>query len=409
MRMLFLAARNLTRNLRRTVLTLVAIAFGLGMMMMMVTLQSGQYKVMLEQAISTQAGHVVVENVKYTEEAEPEYVVPGASGVVAAIGAAVPGAVVAPRIQMPGLISSPKNSVGVGMRGLDPEAEAAVTEMEDKIVRGEWLRKDDPQGVLLGVNLADRLGVDIGEKVVFMGQASGREVESRLLRVRGVFKSGSSELDSFMALSNLEPVQIVLGTPDAVHQITVHIEDPTRSEAVRDVVKGLIPQGTHALTWNEALPDLVAFIRLDRVSGDIMMLVLGAIVAMGVLNTILMSVLERTREFGVLLALGMRPRRIAGLVLLEGLVLGILGGGLGFLFGCALSWYLVVYGLDYTAFIGESMEMEGIVISALMKGAWDIPRSLQFVLMAVVFTVAASVYPAWHLFRLRPVEAMRQA
>lgn len=409
MRLFSLAARNLTRNARRTLLTVSAIAFGLGLMLMTAVLQAGQYREMLAQGISSLAGHVVVEHPLYADEPEPEYVVPNASQLVGDIRSALPAATVAPRVQLAGLMNSPKNSVGVGIRGIDPVAEAAVVDLDDKMVEGTWLEAGDDKGVIIGVHLAERLGVAIGEKVVFMGQSVGGDVESRLLRVRGVFKSGSSEIDSFVAFAPLLPVQAVLGLEDSVHQVTVHIDDPTQSAATRDVVSGFLPGDTRAMTWDEALPDLVAFIEIDRYSGDIMMLVLGMIVAMGVLNTILMSVLERTREFGVLLALGMRPRRIAVLVLLEGFVLGLLGTLAGLAFGCMLGWYLIEYGLDYRGFMGETIETEGIVISALMKGAWDVPRMLQFCAMSVLFTVGASVYPAWHIFRLKPVDAMRHS
>lgn len=407
MRLFFLAARNLMRNLRRTLLTLSAIGFGLAIMLMMVSMQEGQYRDMLVQAVSNMAGHVVVEDRAFTEDAEAEHLVEHTSGLVAEIHRVVPEAVIAPRVMMAGLMTSPQNSVGVGLRGMDPVAEAAVTDMEDKLVRGDWLQPDDMRGVLIGVTLADRLGVELGEKVVFMGQDATGEVQSELLRVRGVYRTGSSEVDGFVAYTNLAPTQRVLGRPDAVHQITVHLDDPDRSEAVRDAIAPLIPDDLHALTWDEALPDLVAFIQIDRVSGDVMMLVLWFIVAMGVLNTLLMSVLERTREFGVLLALGMRPRRLAGLVLLEGLVLGFAGMLLGLFGGLVISAYIVAYGIDYSWMIGESMEMEGIVMSSLMKGAWDPVRMAQYCVAAVVFTVAASLYPAWHLFRLKPVEAMR--
>ena len=165
--------------------------------------------------------------------------------------------------------------------------------------------------------------------------------------------------------------------------------------------------GRDVLDWPEALPELVHFIRIDRVSGDAFMTVMGLIVAMGVLNTVLMSVLERTKEFGVLLSIGMRPGRLAGLVLLESMVLGVLGSLVGTVFGGLLVAYLVAYGIDYSAYLGESLEMEGLVLSTHMMGAWDPDRMFMYVVATVVVTILAGMYPAYHLSRLEPVEALR--
>jgi ABC-type antimicrobial peptide transport system permease subunit len=162
------------------------------------------------------------------------------------------------------------------------------------------------------------------------------------------------------------------------------------------------------LEWPDALPELVHFIRIDRVSGDVMMAVMGLIVAMGVLNTVLMSVLERTKEFGVLMAIGMRPRRLAWLVLLEAACLGVLGSLAGLALGSGLVAYLVAYGIDYSGYMGgEALEMEGLVLATHMFGAWDPDRMGAYVVATVVVTVLAGVYPALHLSRLEPVEALR--
>jgi ABC-type lipoprotein release transport system permease subunit len=407
MRTLSLAARNLTRNVRRTLLTALAVAFGLTMMFMTINLQNGQYQEMMRQGISSMAGHVVVEHPKFASEAEPEHVVPGAAALTAAIRAALPDATVSPRIQAGGLLSSTTNSVGVGLRGVDPDAERQVIDLDDKLVKGAWLEAGDDRGIVIGAALADRLGVDLGDKVVFMGQGATGDVESRLFRVAGVFRTGGAELDAFVAISAIGPVQEVLGRPDAVHQVTVHLRDAREADAARAVVSPLVPEGMATLTWREAMPEMLAFIQMDRTASDIMMSVIGLIVGMGVLNTVLMSVLERTREFGVLLAIGMRPRQIAQLVLAEGLVLGLLGTALGALGGVLISWPIVVHGLDYSAWMGEAMEMEGIVMSSVMRAAWDPARMARYGLAAVMVTMLSAAYPAWYITRLKPVDAMR--
>ena len=233
-------------------------------------------------------------------------------------------------------------------------------------------------------------------------------MESRLFRVRGLFRSGSSEQDGFVAFATVPAVQELVGIPDAVHQIAVHLTDPTRSDAVHAVLaKEFSSDELVVKTWQEALPSLVGMIAADKSSNDFLNGVIGLIVAMGVLNTVLMSVLERTREFGVLLAIGMRPRQIAGLVLAEGLLIGLLGTAVGIVFGLLISWPLVEVGLDLSSMMGESVNMEGVTLSTLIMGAWNPARMAQYAAISVGFTVLSAVYPAWHISRSTPVEAMR--
>ncbi len=407
MQILSLAARNLTRNLRRTLLTGAAIAFGLAMMIVMITMQAGQYREMLDQGISVMAGHVVIEHPDYAEEAEAELVVPDVDATVARLQEQFPDARITPRMQIGGLLTSPTNSVGIGLRGLDPAVEQHVIDLPSQIQQGEWLAPDDERGILIGVAMAERLAVEVGEKVVFMGQGEGGDVESRLFRVRGVFKTGGAELDGFVGVTSLAAAQALNRTPDAAHQVAVHLSDPAQTDAARTASEPLAPDGMAVMTWPEALPELVSMIEIDRISSDVISLIIALIVGMGVLNTMLMSVLERVREFGVLLGIGMRPRRLASLVVTEGLVLGVFATLVGILIGLGLSYPLVAYGLDYSAYIGEAMEVDGLVLSAVLKGAYDPSRMGWYALGTVLFTLVSTVYPAWYITRLEPVDAMR--
>lgn len=409
MRMLSLALRNLFRNTRRTLITLSAIASGLACVFMMVGLQAGSYADMLRVGISSMAGHVVVQARGWQEEREQDQVVRGATEVQRRLQRALPGATVTPRLYLGGLLTSPSSSAGVGLRGVDPASEARVDTLDDSLVEGGWLEEGDDRGIVIGRALADALGVGLGDKVVYLGQARGQsEMVSRMFRVSGIFRTGGAELDSLVAVVTLAAGQELLEQPDVAHQIAVHLPDPTTSREATAVVRAEVgAEGREVLEWPQALPDIVSFIQLDKVSGDVMMGVMGVIVAMGVLNTVLMSVLERTKEFGVLLALGMRPRRLASMVLLETALMGVFGSLLGAFVGSLIVWPMVTYGIDYSAYMGETMEMEGLVLSTRIHGAWDVTRMGAYVVATVFVTVLAGVWPAWHITRLSPVDAMR--
>jgi ABC-type lipoprotein release transport system permease subunit len=225
-----LAARNLLRNPRRTVLTGLAIALGLAMMVFTIALQAGSYDEMIESAVSTTSGHVVVQRRAYVEEPAADVVVPGSDAVAAALRGAIPDAVVAQRLTVDGLLTSSENAVAALVRGVEPSAEARVDLLSRRLVEGEWLQDGDARGVILGRELADSLGVELGDRVVYQGQHGG-ETTSVLLRVRGVFRVGAADIDGFIAVVDLAAAREMLGQPDVANQVTAHLPDDSRTAA----------------------------------------------------------------------------------------------------------------------------------------------------------------------------------
>ena len=410
MRMFKLALRNLLRNTRRTALTVAAIAVGLSLMMFTVNFQNGSYAMMVRAGVSSMAGHVVVQAEGYQDDKDVTLLVQDASDVTAKLAAQYPDAVVAPRITMGGLLTSTTTSTGVGLSGLVPDAEIQIQKLHEKVVEGSWFEDDDRE-ILIGGVMAEALDVGLGDKLVFMGQNGTDEVQSRMFRVKGIFRTGADSVDGRLALVHLSAAQALLDRGDVAHMVTLHLDDPGQSVEAADQVEAMLARpDLDVRNWYEALPELAGMIQVDRSSGDFMMVIIGLIVAFGVLNTLLMSVLERTREFGVMLALGMKPRQVARLVLLEGVVLGGIGAVTGLCLGLLFSCYAVYVGIDYAAFSGSesgAMEMEGIVMDSLMMGDWDPKRMSMYFFSAIVFCLGAAIYPAWSISKLQPVQAMR--
>lgn len=411
MQLLSLAAQGLLRNPRRTVLTTLAVAVGLGMMVLMISMQAGTYAAMIESAVAATSGHVVVQEAAYVSDPRTERLVKGSDALAATLRQALPDAVVAQRLSVDGLLMSPDGSAPCVALGLEPEPELEVSPLADRLVEGEWLSADAPDGIVLGYDLARSLAVGLGDKVVFQAQY-GDEPVSLPLRVRGITRSGAADLDGVVSAMDLSAARGLLQKTDVANQITVHLDDAAYTDdafAAAAAALPPLPDGVELMTWEDAQPGLLELIDMDRAGGGVMMVFMAIIVAMGVLNTVLMSVMERTREFGVLMALGVRPRYVLGLILTEGLLLGLLSAALGLALGLALSWPLVVYGLDITAYAGEAMSMEAVVMDSKMYGRFDLDRTAMYASLAVMLTVLAAVWPAWTATRLKPVEAMRHA
>lgn len=404
--MLRLALRNLLRHTRRTLLTASAIAVGITMAILMWNLQAGVFSDMLAQAITSQAGHVVVQAEGWQAEREPELLVADATAVAKRMSDAVPGAPVSRRVFTGGLLVAPASSVGVAMRGIDPDVEASIDRFDDLITEGAWLSEGDDRGLVIGDALAERLSVEVGDKVVFMAQPPGAdEMVSQLHRVTGLFHTGADAVDGSLVIATVEAAQKALQVDDAVHQLALHLDDPDDTPAALKALGGV--PGAEVLPWDRAVPDILGFIDMKMFGSQVMNAFLLVIVTLGIVNTVLMSTLERTREFGVMMALGMKPGRIVLLVLTEAAVLGAVGGAMGVALGALVTWPLATHGLDYSAFMGESMEVAGVVTSSLLKAVYDWPMMLLYGAGGVVVAMGAALYPALTVRALSPVDALR--
>jgi ABC-type lipoprotein release transport system permease subunit len=408
-RMLSMAARNLFRSPLRTSITVLGIAFGLSMILFTYSLNYGNYQSMLEKGIRGAAGHVVVQHPDWQDNPEPEFNVQGSAQVAQDLQAAMPDAIVTRRLFSGGLAMSSSNNVAVGVLGIDPVSEAELGETDDKLVDGEWLAEGDAKGAMIGDTLAKRLDVGIGDRLVVMAPDPADETQStsQLFRVRGIFHSGIQTLDSFSVMTTVEGAQPFVLGDDPAHQVAVIFEnDDTSLEAVATATP-LVGDAGKVLHWKDAVPDLRAFIQVDTQTNDTFFFIIGLVVLLGVVNTILMSVLERVREFGVMLAVGMRPIKLAALILTEGFVVGTIAAILGLVLGILMVWPATVYGLDFSAAMGETMEMGDIAIDTVLYPQFSWPRMLGYTLTTIVLTTIAAGWPAFRVTRLKPIEAIQ--
>ena len=405
--LLKLAFRNIQRNFRRSLITVLAIAVGLSVLILSLTLRTGQYKQMIDSGVSQIAGHVVVQDPAWQVERKAEQVVDGQAALVKVLSERFPSAVITSRSFFGGLLASSSGPTFASLVAFEPETEAKISDFKEMLVEGEWI--NDSKGVLIGASLAEKLDVSLGDKLVFTGQF-GAEMSSKLFRVTGIFKTGVDEMDSFTAFVHIEAAQELMQKPDSVHQLALHFDNVKIGErnvgAIREIVTNASPESA-VLPWQEALPEIVKMVEIDVMSNEVINAVLLIIVGMGVLNTMLMSVLERIREFGVLLALGLTPGKLARLVLMEGMVLGVIGAVVGLLLGTAISYPMITHGIDLSAQMGTNSDVAGAVVSSVMKGIYDWPRMGLYALLVIVLSVLSAIYPALKLMSMKPVEAMR--
>lgn len=407
-----LAWRNLWRHKRRTWLTVGAMVFCNTLLVFLISLQLGSYQMMIDNTLSAFSGHIQIQHSDYNEEQKMHQSVPTVVQLANAVRTALGSeANVAARGVAFALASSEERSFGIQLAGVQPKFESQVSTFPGLISEGRYLGDSHAPEIVIGTILAQNLKVTVGDELTFIGSGLDGSFAAGVATVVGIVNTGFAEVDRAVAEVPLAWFQEVFAMGEAGHSVVVRLPS---LEAVESAVAGLqnvvagdpvfAGAGLSVLDWNILEPGLQQAIKSDMVSAWFMYAVLILLVAFSVLNTQLMSVLERTREFGVMLALGTRPATLAKLVGLETFVMSCLGMGLGVLLGGLLSFYLSHAGFYYPG-------MEEMAQKFNLPDRMYPQVSLLSLLWgpAIVFLGAmlAAIYPATRLFGLRPVAAMR--
>ncbi len=403
-----LAFRNLMRRPVQSTISVLALAVGLTLTVFMINFQVGMWDVIVNTSVKAISGHIVVQGEGFQESQDADLLVAESTAIADELRRVAPDAVVLRRTTMAGLLQSPNNNVGVGISGVEPDAEAQVNSIADRVIEGTWLLPEDTKHLVIGTKLARKLDVELGDKVVLMVGVNG-DYESKPLRVRGIFETGSRQIDGFLVMVPLATMQGMLPTiDDPASQVSVLLDGRTEHRALIGPARAaLAERPVEVLSWEEAMPDLKKSREMDISFAFVIWPVMALVVSIGVLNTLLMSLFERTRELGVMLAVGMKPRDLFKLLLMEGFILGMVGAGLGLIGGLLLTWPAATMGFTMPGMEDaapvSNVAFDG-VFYANFEPLWDIGWALFFVFLSTV----VSAYPAWQAATTDPVTSMRQ-
>jgi len=403
-----MAGRNIWRNPRRSILTISAIAFASVLLLFMLSWQFGSYDTMINSAVKIHTGHLQVQARGYKDKRAMRLVVPDPAAVSGILDKTPGVDAYTFRANAFSLASSKERTYGIIVVGIDPVREAKVSTLRKLIRQGNYLSEGDSDQALVGELLARNLQVSLGDELVVLGQGRDGSIAATMVKVKGIYSSGQDEFDRSSIYIPLKNFQDVYGMHGAVHEVVVlgkSLEDV--SEIKKAVAAGIkkMDKRHHlvALDWMELMPGLIQGIQMDLVSGLIFYFILIVVVAFSILNTFLMCIFERTREFGVLVAIGTTPGRLTKLLLIESTAMTMVGIVIGIIAGSLITWYFQVH---------------GIVISGTSEllSQYGMPERMfpQLSLLSVsigpgavlVITLLTALYPALKVRRLRPVEAM---
>jgi len=403
-----LAWRNIWRQKRRTWLTALAMIFSNILLVFMISLQFGSYDMMINNSLAMFSGQVQVQHRGYQDEEKMRQAIDGIAALATEIRQRFPQAAVAARASAYVLVSSEERSFATQLVGVQPGFEPAVSSIPGLLTSGGYLDKPVAADVVIGQVMARNLKVGVGDELTFLGSGIDGSFAAGVVRVKGIFSSGSQDLDRSLAEVPLAYFQDAFAMGDRGHVIALALPDLAAVPALLDPLRAMVKNRENlvVLDWEALMPGLKQAIQADMTSAWFMYGVLIMLVAFSVLNTQLMSVLERTREFGVIMALGIKPRRLAMLVFLETFMMAAIGLVIGVLLGSLLTGYYAHTGFSYPGM--EEMAAK-FNMSPEMYPSLGLLSVLLGPSVVFVFCLLATIYPAFKLYRLRPVEAMRAA
>jgi ABC-type lipoprotein release transport system permease subunit len=404
-----LAWRNLWRNPRRSLITALGVGAAFLILIVLIGLLGGVREQLLRNGTELILGHLQIHHAEYLPDrhvADTIATTDGRGELLAGLAQQPDIRALAPRVHADGLIASEAASAGARVLGVDPAREARVTTLLQGITEETLAAR--AYGMLLGAGLAREIGAVVGSEVAVLCQAADGSLGNELFKVVGLVRTGLPGIDRTLAVAHLADVRQLLALgEDQVHELAVLIAAPMQADGVAQALQrsGLLPEHARARSWGELAPQLRDYIALSEGGATFMILIVALFAAFGVLNSMMMAVFERTREFGMLHALGIRPGLIVLSLLAEALLLGALGLAAGFAAGALVMRDLITRGWDLTRWTGE-LAMLDTRLDPVWRGVWQWDLVAWAGLGLATATLLAVLMPAARILRLNPVEAM---
>ncbi|MDH5302208.1 MAG: ABC transporter permease [Gammaproteobacteria bacterium] len=412
--LLALAWRNLWRNRRRTLLTLISISLGFALAVMFIGIGDGSHNSMIRNAIKLGDGHLVVQPNGYMQSPANYKFIADGQQINAQLEQLKIPASIQPRVTLQVLASTASNSVGAALEGIVSSDDPRVELLRGKLLQGQWFESSDKRGVAIGEGMARKLKVSVGSKLVLMAGTQQGDTQAQLGRVRAVFKSGIEELDNFLVFADVSFAQQFLigeGADANAYPVTkfaIFLQNPKDVQFWKNRIDMTLQASqTVVLDWQTMMPQLLQFVMLDDAGNYVFLILIMTMLVFGIVNTVLMSVLERTREFGLLRALGLKKHQLMLLVLCETLLLSLLALLFGWVLGGGVHLWLSIHGLDLSSMMKSGTEIMGTFMDPIIYTELSWNRVWQITMVVFIATMSSGIYPAIKTARVTPVQALR--
>jgi ABC-type lipoprotein release transport system permease subunit len=399
-----LAYRNLFRNSRRTILASLLLGCSLAALIFTDGVMQGMMELLIETASKTMTGEAQIRRKGFLNSTNTDLYMSNVSEIESFLENDEHIAGYATRTRSGGMISSSYNRTGGLIFGVSPEMELSVGKLRDAIVEGDYLTGQDSE-ILVGVELAELLEIKLGDRIVLTtSEVDGGDLSQALFKLSGIFNFGIKQLDASMVFISLARSREMLGMDDSAHEIVVQFSGADDHQNLDlPIYKKFNTAQLETLGWLESAPQIASMLTFIDFSAFLIGLILFFVAAIGIINSIFMSIYERIYEFGVIKALGTEPKRIFQLIVCEAFLLAILGLIFGLIIGIPIIWYYSVHGIP----LGD-LQFQGLTIADKIKTVITPTQFTIFPLWMIGLTLVASIYPAIFAAKIIPSEALKK-
>ncbi|MFM8269173.1 MAG: ABC transporter permease [Pseudomonadota bacterium] len=406
-----LSWKNIWRNRRRTLLTINAIGFGVMALVALYNYYDGFHDQVIQNVIRYQSGHLLVTAPDYPKRMATQLFMKDPSEVDSWLANQKEVKAFSHRVLVQGLVSTAQGSANILFAGIEPELEKGVTRFSENLTQGTYLAKGSEKPILLGSELANLLQAELGTKVVALTQGVDGSIGNELFFVSGIFET-HSDFDKNMAFVKIEDARSLLSLgPRASHQLAIVLDSEESLSLLQDRFTSNFGPSSQSLfnilNWKEVQKPLMAMIELNQSANRLLMFIIVFVAALGIGNSILMSILERTREFGVMLAIGTTKREVVQLVVMETLLLSLVGIVFGNLLGLGVTEFFHHYGFDLAWLSSQKLVVQGTIIQTISYPAFRVNNSLLISIIVLALSLLVSFIPIKHVSKLNPVKALR--
>lgn len=402
MMMVILAWKNIWRNKKRSMIILAATVIGLTAGLFAVGMMTGMYEAMISSGINREIGNLQIHTASYKHDQLISQSLPGPDSIVRMIRTHSDVRSVATHSLIEGMASSAATASGIMIFGIKPDDEREVTAVSHSVIEGTYFEK--PNSIVIGKKLAEKLKLKLRSRIVLSFSGVDGNIIYGSFRIAGIFKTDATNFDMMNVFVRQEDLSSLLGTETPIHEIVIRTHTPTMIDSTKAAIQKNLSPKIVVESWKEIAPELKLTADSSEIVDAIFLGIILFALLFGLTNTLLMSVIDRTRDFGVLLAVGMYRRRLFAMIILESLFLSFTGGIIGVLLGWGITSYFTVHGIDLSS-VSTGLSAYGIpsilypFIRPSLYGTLTI--------MMIMTSIIAALYPAIKAVRLKPVEAIR--
>ncbi|HNQ82216.1 MAG TPA: ABC transporter permease [Bacteroidales bacterium] len=403
---IFIAWRNIWRNKLRSLVVILAVCLGLFGTLLMMAISNGMVEQKIDASIHNEISHIQVHHPDYLQEPSLSYSIDSANAIARELKAISGVKAVSGKIKAMAMASTAATAAGVTINGIDPEQENTVTQIHKYIIEGDYFEtKSNSAPVVISKKLCEKLKAKLHSKIIVTIQHTSGEIAYGLFRVTGIYKTANNLFDEPNIFVKKEDLAELTGFDTGkVSEFTILLDESELTDPVSDAVKQKLP-GLSVMSWKEIEPLLVAMSAMMDQFGYFLLIIILIAMAFGIINTMTMAVLERTRELGMLMAVGMNRRKIFLMIMTETIYLSLVGTFFGIIISAVTIHFTGMSGINFSAWT-EGYESLGY--SALVYPSLYLDFYVGMTIMVIITAIISSIYPARKALKLNPASAIRE-